>query len=364
MNQHLPPENLADDVAWVRRHLGPADPVRSSGPAPVTEPPAVLAAAPAPHHPRARVAVAALTAAALVGAAVAVVATHGGGSGHATRVASGAPIFAAAATTEAAHTAQVSVSVTVGSEVVDVQGEVDLTAHNADFTATLPMSIGTVEVRTIGTVAYVRLPANLQGVVGGKAWIQADLPTVDGLAGQQLGLPGLGAGLDVTALLDWLRGVSGTVTDIGSETIHGITATHYRADVDLTKAAADAPAAVRPGVEQAAQAVGQTVPVDVWVDAQGRLVQLTTSVDPGKFQAPAGTDLPGTDVPGAGPVAVTVDLWNFGMPVDVTAPPADQVSALPIGGALRSVLGGGGLGGLHALAGSGDLGGSTASVAP
>jgi hypothetical protein len=345
MNEPLSPDDqLADDVAWLRRHLGPADPIRSFAPtAPPALDPAVLTATlsvPAtPRRRRARVAAAALSAAALVAAVVAVSATAGGGHGP-THVVSGQPIFAAAAATEAAHTAQVSVSVTSGSKVVDVQGNVDLAADASDFTAGLPMGIGTVEVRTIGSAGYVKVPSDFQGLVGGKPWVQVDLPTIDGLAGQQLGLPGLGGGLDVTGMLDWLRGVSGNVTEIGTDTIHGDTTTHYRANVDLTKAAAEAPPAVRAQVEQAAQAVGQTIPVDVWVDGQGRLRQLIVSVDPGKAQAPDGGVLSGT-----GPVVVTVDLWGFGAPVTVTAPPADQVGTLPGGGALRSVLGGGALGG-------------------
>ena len=325
------PDPLADDVAWVRRHLGPADPLRSAPAAAATEP-TVVAALPAPRR-RTRVTVAALTAVALVAAAAVVVATRGAGSGSSgTRVVGGQPVVAAAAATEAARTAQVSVSLTVGPEVIDVQGAVDLVAGAADFTADLPMSLGSVEVRTVGSVAYVHLPANLQGLAGGKPWIAADVPTVDGLAGAQLGLPGLGQGFDVRTLLDWLRGVSGTVTQVGTDTIHGAAATHYRAEVDLSKAAAAAPPAVRDGLAQAAQAVGGPIPVDVWVDGQGRLVQLTTSADP-------------TGVPGAGPVALTVDLWGFGQPVDVAAPPADQVSTLPVAGILHGILGAGGAGG-------------------
>jgi hypothetical protein len=345
MNEPLSPnDQVADDVAWLRRHLGPADPMRSFAPmVPPAPDPAVLAATQlipaAPRRRRARTAVAVLSAAALVGAIAAVSARAGAGHG-ATHVVSGHPIFAAAATTEAARTAQVSVSVTAGSDVINVQGVVDLAADNSDFTADLPMAVGTVEVRTIGSVAYVKLPTNLQGLVGGKAWIQADLSTIDGLAGSQLGLPALGSGLDMTGMLDWLRGVSGNVTEVGTDTIHGDSTTHYRASVDLTKAAADAPAAVRSRVEQAAQAVGAAIPVDVWVDGQGRLRQLTASLDPGKVQAPSGVD-----IPGSGPVVVTVDLWGFGVPVSVTAPPVDQVSTLPVDGALRGVVGAGSLGG-------------------
>jgi hypothetical protein len=346
MNEALPPdEQLADDVAWLRRHLGPADPVRSLAPmaAPLPPDPAVLAATALvpgrPRHHRARVAVAALSAAALVGAVAAVASTAGAGHGP-TRVVSGQPIFAAAATTEAARTAQVSVSVTAGSNVTNVQGSVNLAADTADLTTDLPMGVGTVEVRTIGSAAYVKLPTNFQGLAGGKAWIEADLPAIDSVAGQQLGLPALGSGLDMTGMLDWLRGVSSDVTQVGKDTVHGVGTTHYRASVDLTKAAANAPAAVRSRVGQAAQALGQAVPVDVWVDGQGRLRQLTASIDTGSARGPSGGALPDT-----GPVVVTVDLWDFGAPVNVTAPPADEVSTLPLGSALRGVLGAGGLGG-------------------
>jgi hypothetical protein len=344
MNQPLPPdEQLGDDVAWLRRNLGPADPIRSLAPAPPPPEPALLAATPLlsarPPRRRVRMAVAALSAAALIAAVAAVAATSGAGHG-ATHVVSGQPVFAAAAATEAARTAQASVSVTAGSNVTTLQGSVDLADQTSDLTADLPMGLGTVEVRTIGSVAYVKLPTNFQALVGGKTWIQADLPTIDGLAGQQLGLPALGSGLDMTGMLDWLRGVSSDVTQIGTDIIHGVATTHYRASVDLTKAVANAPAAVRSGVERAAQAVGQTIPVEVWVDGQGRLRQLTATIDPGNAQAPS--DLgPST----TGPVVATVDLWDFGAPVTVTAPPADQVGTLPISGGLGGVLGSGGLGG-------------------
>jgi len=344
MNEPLPPdEQLADDIAWLRRHLGPADPIRSMAPAPPPPDASLLAAAPlvaaGPPRRRARVAVAVLSAAALIAAVAAVSATAGGGH-HATHVVSGQPVFAAAAATEAARTAQVSLSVTDGSNVTTVQGSVDLPAETADLTADLPMGYGTVEVRAIGSVAYVKLPSKFQSLVGGKAWVQADLPTVDGLAGQQLGLPALGAGLDMTGMLDWLRGVSSDVTEVGPDTINGVSTTHYRATVDLAKAAANAPAAAQSRVQQAAQALGQTLPVDVWVDGQGRLRQLTTSIDTGTGQAPSDLAASGT-----GPIVATVDLWNFGVPVTVTAPPADQVSTLPSAGALSGVLGARGLGG-------------------
>jgi hypothetical protein len=338
MNDHLPSDQLSDDVSWVRQQLGAANPVPFPGRVTVPRPgPAApafgtdasegarrLDVPPPSVFRRAKVATAVVGAAAMIGAIVAAGVISAGGSDRGvTRLASTQPVMAAAATTEAARTAQVSLSVTVGATLTNVQGVADLSTGNAQFTADLPAGIGAAEVRIIGPVAYVELPASVQGLLGGKPWIKADVPTVEALAGQQLGLPGFASGLDFTGVLDWLRGVSGPVTTDGTATIRGEMTTHYHADVDLTKAAANAPSASRSKLEQAAQAAGQTVPVDVWIDSQGRLRRLKASFDPTRVEAPreVTSKSPGT-------VVATLDLWNFGTQVNVSPPPADQLSPL------------------------------------
>jgi len=354
MNDHLPPDEVSNDVSWARQHLGVANPVPSPGD--VTPPrPGLIAALVTTEanqdvsrlevpqvttHRRARVTAALVGAAVVVGGVVAAGAISSGGSGHGVTGLPGTQsLFAAASTTEAARTAQVSLSVTVATTVTNVQGVADLSTGNADFTADLPAGIGAVEVRRIGSVAYVQLPSSLRPLLGGKPWVKADVPTVEGLAGQQFGLPGLSGGLDFTGVLDWLRGVSGQVTTVGTDTIHGDETTHYHADVDLAKAAANAPSASRAKLEQAAQAAGQTVPLDVWIDNQGRLRQLRASFDPSKVQAPTGVT-----IKRPGSIVATFELWNFGAPVDVTPPPADQVSPLTgVAGALKGLLGGAGI---------------------
>ena len=59
---------------------------------------------------------------------------------------------------------------------------------------------------------------------------------------------------------------------------------------------------------------GESMPVDVWIDDQDRVVKVTTT-------APDIGD-------------VTFEITAFGVPVDVQAPPADQVEALPSLGSL------------------------------
>ena len=52
------------------------------------------------------------------------------------------------------------------------------------------------------------------------------------------------------------------------------------------------------------------VPVEVWVDAGGRIRQITASLTPAGASTPA--------------LAVTIDLDDFGAPVSIAAPPAAE----------------------------------------
>jgi hypothetical protein len=358
MTGSFPPDRAGDDLAWVRARLGPANPVPAGVTSNVPRPDLAAALVTADSDPwtpgnrpargrrRVTVVTAVVGVAALLAAAAAV--TVGGGSkGHgvvSTR--SGTEILAAAAgTTEAAKTADVSVALELGSTPVTVQGMADLTTGSADFTADLSGMIGQVEIRSVAGAVYVKVPSALVAMAGGKPWVEADPSTLGALAGGPLGaIPGAtspGNPFDVTAVLNWLRGVSGPITTVSTtETVHGDPTTHYRTTVDLAKAAAAAPAGARAKLEPAAQAAGQGLPVDLWVDASGRLRRFEASFDTSKV-----ISLPGeAPAPALGTVQVTVELWGFGTPVDVSAPPADQVGTLSgglgrgLGGGLRGLL--------------------------
>jgi hypothetical protein len=60
------------------------------------------------------------------------------------------------------------------------------------------------------------------------------------------------------------------------------------------------------------------VPVDVWIDDQDRVVKMQMSV---QFPGFGGTK--------GGSIEMTIEITEFGVPVDVPAPPAEEV--VPIG---------------------------------
>ena len=79
-----------------------------------------------------------------------------------------------------------------------------------------------------------------------------------------------------------------------------------------------------------AQPVRETFPVYVWLDSEGRLVQLEASAtiereppSPSPAQAALANLLPTT-------VSVKLDLDDFGVPVKLEVPAAAEVARLPL----------------------------------
>jgi hypothetical protein len=230
-------------------------------------------------------------------------------------------VLAVYQTTIDAQSAQGSVSLSVGDMTVNLDGVADLSTGEGDLTLSLPAPIGQVEVRSTGQDYYVHLPALVAGMAGTKPWIRVDQGTIRGLVGSQLGAPDLGTTIDFSSVLSLLRGVSGQIATVGHETINGTPTTHYRARLDVARVASTLGADANTA-STVTQALGQTFPVDAWIDAQGRLRQMKAAVDLATLH------LPGVTLPAdaRGNAVVTVDLWNFGVTVNRIPPPADQVS--------------------------------------
>jgi hypothetical protein len=160
---------------------------------------------------------------------------------------------------------------------------------------------GRMEQRMVEGVVYVDFGDAAPGWLAptdGKRWVKVDL---GGLAGA-LGQAATGAFGPQTpgSALDMLQELSGDVQVVGEDEIAGHHAVHYRATVD---------------------AAGTSAPVDVWIDDQDRVVKMQVAM-------PEGTG------------ELTMQITEFGAPVDVVAPPPDEVAELP---ALRRL----GLDGIH-----------------
>lgn len=240
--------------------------------------------------------------------AVALVAGACGGDG----TDPGQVVRAAASKTTAAESSRIALTVT-GSKpdgTVTGEGAFEYATRRGTMTMELP-GMGTMDAVLDGLVFYLKFPTEVAAQIpGGKPWVTFDLERLGKQAGFDLGQVAQAQQGDPTQALDYLRGASDDVKKVGTEDVRGVETTHYRATLDLSKAAAQLSGEQRKAIDGAISTLRtKTIPTDVWIDADGRARRLTYSTTKPK-------------------ASVTIELFDFGVDVDASPPPPDQVTDL------------------------------------
>ncbi|HLM16400.1 MAG TPA: LppX_LprAFG lipoprotein [Acidimicrobiia bacterium] len=245
--------------------------------------------------------------------AIAVAACGGGGTGDA--AVSIETLQAAASNSQAAESSRYTMDMTVdvaGEPVtITVDGVMAGDGKTGELKVSMPI-VGELEERIVDGVIYMNLgsfpgaPAELDG----KEWVKLDLEQLkqqDGVFGD---LANQAESNSPKQGLEYLQGLSGDVQDLGQEDVGGRPATHYRATIDYAKVLDELPDASA----QTRDALGKlgTVPADVWIDDRDRVVKMHLTIDGGALGL------------GAGTAELAMELSDFGVPVDVQAPPEDQ----------------------------------------
>lgn len=229
-------------------------------------------------------------------------------------------LAASVARTESAGSADMSLSMsvsgtpTVGASAgsvpvslnVDATGAFDFDTKVGELSISLPAPVGTMEMRLVDGTLYLKLPSSLAATVGAP-WVSVPESSYESQGGL-----GSFTSPDPSQFLSGLDQVSDGVTEVGPGTVGGVAAVEYRADIDVSKASQSEGASSAQGqaLQQALSQLGLTsVPVDVWVDSAGRLVQLAESLTIFGMH-----------------LQLTVDLSHYGVPVVVSPPPADQTT--------------------------------------
>jgi hypothetical protein len=169
---------------------------------------------------------------------------------------------------------------------------------------------------------YMKLPAVIADRLSssGKPWIKIDLSK----AAAAQGVPGLSAiannpaSSDPSQMLQYLRAVSGDISNQGTEQIGGLNTTHYKATIDLNKVPAAVPASSRAAAQQSIPAMVKllgksTLPVEVWIDDQHLVRQMKMSF---------GSSANGQSFT----IGMTIDIPEYGPQPAPVLPPADQVT--------------------------------------
>jgi hypothetical protein len=225
-------------------------------------------------------------------------------------------VAAAAARTVAAGTARLLAAWCTGSplaEAVDrrCEGVADLSARRARVSQSLFFTDrATAALTGHGDDPGLREPVEQTEMIydGANAYIRV----AGSWTGFSLVDPGGPRGPnDPLWPLDALFGASDDVMEIGPQVVRGVPATRCRLTVDLARADASLPAGV--SVPSGPYRSLSRLPAEVWLDAAGLARRIAVSSEP-----TAAADAQ---------VWSIVELWNFGVAVDITPPGPDEVLA-------------------------------------
>ncbi len=218
-------------------------------------------------------------------------------------------VSAAADRTSAAGSSKFTLATTtmVSGQTVSLNGSgaFDYAHRTGMMTFAIPAGVSgrtaTLEERLLGDAVYITLP----GQPG----------TFYKLSLSQLGSTSLGSGADPTAGLAVLRGAT-AVRIVGHELVRGADTTRYSGSYDVAAALAKAPAKIRAVLAATLSSSNlSAVPFEAFLDDQGRMRRLVTRLS---AHSPS---LPNQVIESI----TTLEFFDFGTPVTVSAPPASQV---------------------------------------
>ncbi len=220
------------------------------------------------------------------------------------------PVAAAATKTQEAGTFAFDYTASIqifGHTVsLDGSGKTDTSTGAGQMSLSFAGMPGTAnagaQMLIVDKTVYVQSSQLAGKLPSGKQWLKVDVSRLAAAKGQPLG------SLNEIDPQQWLQQLlaSKDTQKLGTDTVQGETMTHYRATVDLSQAAKGK------ARDSLSQLGVSSLPVDIWVDGQGLVRQVQTSLSLSK-------QLQGTSF------TLTFDMHDFGTPVSVTAPPADEV---------------------------------------
>lgn len=235
-------------------------------------------------------------------------------SGDATDVASLIKASEAALATK--KSAKITLSATEDDKAVTGTGQAQYGDKSAT-SMTIQAEGQTSEIIFIDNTLYMKLPAGQAAAMGTtKPWLKLPggdtNPTAKALSGS---LGDAASGSDPAKAFELLT-KAGKITSSDKTQLAGKPATHYVIDVDYSKAADQLPAGIPAQVRDAVKGKALHATTELWLDSDQLPVQVITDIAP---------LLKAAGLPATGSKS-TVTYSDWGTPVTVQAPPADQVT--------------------------------------
>src|SRR4051794_3369363 len=202
---------------------------------------------------------------------------------------------------------------------LDASGALDFAGKRGHMTEQVTAADGTkksLDLVLDGTAVYISGPALAGKLPAGKTAVKIDATG---------GLGGIPTGTSNPAdALQSLSQLGGSVTQVGRESVRGVDTVHYSATIDPSKASGSSGS-------QGLTIPSLSVPVDVWIDGDGRVRRMRTAIDLDKILGGFGALFNGQGPTGS--IALDLELFDFGKSVDVKVPaPSAVADSSSVGG--------------------------------
>ncbi|MGC7097194.1 hypothetical protein ACPZ19_21180 [Amycolatopsis lurida] len=224
-------------------------------------------------------------------------------------------VRAASSKADQAKSAKFTIDMDMLGQKITGSGQGSFEGANSKMTMSMQMMGMSIEMRMVDGVVYMKLPEGQ--APSGKPWVK-----LDGADSAELGQAmNQAEQSDPRKILEMVQ-KAGKITKSESATLDGQEVSHYFVDLDLKKAGGLGGASEK---DLAQLPDGIVVPMELWLNAEQLPVQV--SMDMGAMMQKV-AEQSGQKMPG-GNAKMTMKYSDWGSPVEVEAPPADQVGTMP-----------------------------------
>lgn len=222
---------------------------------------------------------------------------------------------AASAQTEQSKSSKFTFEMSMAGQQFSGSGEGSYAGEDAAMSMTMDMNGQTMEIRLVDQAMYMKLPQGAAMTANGKPWVKISADGDDPMS-KAMGdsFDQMAKQNDPSKILEQIE-KAGTITGTEQVELNGEPTTHYSIKLDMKKLAEKMPdSAGAKAVERAGGKI-DTLPMELWLNSDQLPVKIV--MDMSKIAEVAGK-------PAAGG-KMTMKYSDWGAPVNVEAPPADQV---------------------------------------
>ncbi|MFI7115568.1 hypothetical protein [Amycolatopsis sp. NPDC049868] len=219
--------------------------------------------------------------------------------------------------------AKFTTDVTAGTMRSKNQGQAKVAATGTALAMTTDFLGEPIELRLVGKIVFAKVPDTArEDIPGGKPWVKVSPDGADPFSQVAGGsIDQLAKQNDPGRALDQVR-KAGTLTGSGHAELDGVSAEHYRLDVDLAALGGDLPAGL--SAETVTELRGKVgkLPMEIWLDDARRPLRIMLDLAP---------VLVASGAPDGATARIVTRYSEWGTQADIQAPPPEEIGEIPAG---------------------------------